>query len=347
MRVGSTCQGYVITVDRPSGIIGYEFFYTGCTGATTSVVIDNHTDASICSLTYPVAEPGASASYYSITPVDGCGATVGKFLTSPITEHRLRIQDMHTLTFFNRDIGSTAEQSPARLKYVMYDSAGVTQSTSYLYNVVASGGGPRYVYTDAIGATMWVTPDQELEVVSCGPTSLNISNFTDHYSVELVGPSGDSMSEKHHFQIYEDCPGQFPSIRFSWLNRYGGRDYWNFDKYYERDYDATVDTYYKDPNDWSSTEWNLAPWKSGTRVYKKEIDRKIKVTSDWIDEDQMEYLKGMFESPNVLVYMPGETIPQTCTLDDSSYAQKSLLTEKLYNLEFTMTLSFRDKVQNT
>ena len=294
-----------------------------------------------------MAEPGASASYYSITPVDGGGATGGKFLTSPITEHRLRIQDMHTLTFFNRDIGSTAEQSPARLKYVMYDSAGVTQSTSYLYNVVASGGGPRYVYTDAIGATMWVTPDQELEVVSCGPTSLNISNFTDHYSVELVGPSGDSMSEKHHFQIYEDCPGQFPPIRFSWLNRYGGRDYWNFDKYYELDIASKSDTYFRDPSDWSSQEWTLAPWKSGTRVYNRTLERSINVTSDWLDEDQMAYLKGMFESPNVLVYLPGETIPQTCFVNETGFKQKLKIAQKMYNLEFNVKLSFNDKVQNT
>lgn len=347
MRIGSTCVGYHITVDRPSGIVGYEFFYTDCFGASASVIIDNHANADVCSTTLPVAEPGASASYYTITQVPGCGSVTGKFLTSPITEHRLRLQDMHSLTFFNREIGSTGAQSPARLKVVEYGATGATFGTTYLYNIVGTGGGPRYAYTDAIGATMWVTADQELEVVLCGPTTMNFNSFTDHYTVELIGPSGDSMSEQHTFYVYEDCPGQYPSIRFSWLNKHGGRDYWNFDKYYEIDFHQKSDKYYKDPNDFSSSTWSLNSWSSGTRIYNKEIERAIKVTSDWIDTDQMEYLKGMFESPNVLVYLPGEILPQLCLVNESSFKQKLKIAEKMYNLEFDVILSFPDRVQNT
>ena len=61
----------------------------------------------------------------------------------------------------------------------------------------------------------------------------------------------------------------------------------------------------------------------------------------------MAYLKGMFESPNVLVYLPGETIPQTCFVNETGFKQKLKIAQKMYNLEFNVKLSFNDKVQNT
>jgi hypothetical protein len=256
----------------------------------------------------------------------------GLFITG-VTSNEVRLQDRHTLAFFNRNLLGTDDVAAIEV----YDGTSFT----LLYNLTTNGGGPR----GATGATaLWTLPYQEWGEVAVGPADLGL---TASYYVQGVNADNDLVLNRVYFNLYEDCPGCYPSIRFSWLNPQGGRDYYNFNMYYEINYGARNDTYYKDPNQWSASAWSLKPWQSGNTVYNKELSRSIKVTSDWLTFSQIGYLKKMFESPNVLVYLPNETIPQTCTIKDTTYAEKLVIAQRMYNLEFTVDLSFGDKVQNT
>jgi hypothetical protein len=281
-----------------------------------------------------------------------------QFLTDPLgstsNPYKIRVGDRHTLSFINRSLGDAPDYDTPAMFSVLVN--GVTQITSSAWNeIIDNGAGPRTALATPIGATAWTTPNYEYTQIAVGPIDLGLTATAgDTYSVTLNRWSGMShaliggpMSEPKHFQIYEDCEGQFPSIRFSWLNKFGGRDYFNFNQYFETQYDSANENYFKDPNQWSSTAWSLKPWNSGNFTYNKVITRTINFTSDWLNEVEMAHLLGMFESPNVLVYLPDETYPQTCQISNKSYIVKELLTQKLYNLEFSAELSFNDRVQNT
>ena len=271
-------------------------------------------------------------------------STPGHFLTSGVTHHTLRTTDHHTLTFFNRWYGATSStlSTPVGLLWNMYNSAGATVGSNSIQLSTITGAGPRVT---AGGTVTWTTPQQEIAVVAVGPVDLSITNVA-YYEVYLYDANAARVSDKVGFTIDDDCPGEFPSIRFSWLNKHGGRDYWNFNKGYETSTDSEDSTYTRDPGQWSEDAWSLKPWKSGIRVYNKNLKNSIKTTSDWLTEAEMEHLRGLFSSPNILVYMPGETMPQSCYINDSSFTSILKLAQKMYNLEFTFTLAFGDKVQN-
>lgn len=271
-------------------------------------------------------------------------STPGHFLTSGVTQHSVRSTDHHTLTFFNRWYGatSTSLSTPVGLLWNTYNSSGATVGSSSIQLSTITGAGPRVT---AGGTVTWSTPQEELAVVAVGPTDLGISGVA-YYEVYLYDANGIRVSDKIRFTIDEDCPGCFPSIRFSWLNKKGGRDYWNFNMGYEINTDSEDNTYTRDPGQWSDSAWSLKPWRSGTRVYNKKLSTSIKTTSDWLTELEMEHLRGLFESPNILVYMQNETMPQSCSINESSFTTKLKLAQKLYNLEFSFSLAFGDKVQN-
>lgn len=353
--------------------------YTGLTGATAGdpsylaysrtgkyvrafAGAQNVIDAQNHDVTGPTSNGSNQAEYGNYYPYvmgyTAVSTSSGKFLTSALgttgnDTYKLRAEDSHTLTYLNRSLNDVIDYDTPSFLMIQVASG----ASSYLINrpiTIGNGAGPRSSTSVAIGATAWSTPQQELTQVAVGPSELGLTGNPAWYNVSLAMWSGVShaligayVSETKHFTVYDDCQGQFPSIRFSWLNKFGGRDYFNFDKFYEREYNATSQNYFKDPNQWSATAWSLQPWKTGNFVYNKKIERSINVTSDWIDEDTMEHLKGLFESPNVLVYMPNETYPQTCLISNKSFIQKLLLTQKMYNLEFSFDLSFDDRVQNT
>lgn len=372
-KITGATAGYKQTSDLVQGfylLVGEEqngILYSGLTGATgnTEPAFEAYSRDNVYvrafTATHDIVQAqahdvlgmtaGSTASYYgSFSSYVMSSSVPGKFLTSGVTSHDLRLQDHHTLTFLNRNIGITGDNaSPGTLMITEY--MGVTQTAQWwLDELVSTGAGPRIDNITAIGATSWTSPSQELSVIGVGPADLTLqsgASGADRYTVELqLRDKMTTVSDVHTFHLYDDCTGEFPTVRFSWLNKKGGRDYWNFNKFLQTQYGQKDSTYFKDPGQWSSDAWSLKPWISGDSVYKKAITKNVKVTSDWLTEVEKQHVLGLFESPSVLIYMPGDTIPQTCTIKESSYKDAYILADKMYNVTFSFDLSFGDRVQN-
>lgn len=286
----------------------------------------------------------------------------GQFLTT-LNENWVRPDDRHTLSFFNRVWGVDWDlSSPWAMRIDYWPVGGLTASTSYITNTVygsggsTKGGGPRSYSLAGLTSTDWNHYSYEFETVACGPLDLEAFIGTDisKYEISLVGvtggesrTAGDKVSETITFNVDYSCEN-FAPVRFSWLNKLGGRDYFNFDMYKEESFDIAPKTFFKDPNSWEASTWSLQPMNAGLTVYDKPIKKKVKATSDWLTFEEINYLKGLFTSPDVLVWLDGgNQDPQTCAIVDTSYTVREIKLEKMYNLTFTFEVSWTDKTQTT
>jgi hypothetical protein len=314
---------------------------------------------------YPL---GSFSEYVIPSGVTGITASaLGKFLsmaggTAIGATVYLGRNDIHTLTFINNNgqysmgTGSTGYyQFPSRAKVNFYDDSDNVFLSQNIDQDTSTGGGP-----GATGAACTINPLYtkeealtEFNVLSMdvSPRSLGVPGTCSKYVVYLEKTCGLTTSfprsESVQFYIQEDCPQcNYERIRFSWLNSLGGRDYYNFTQFYELTRSQRSDNYYKDANDWSSDSWSLTPWSSGNTIYNKELERRIRVTTDWLTEADEVFLGSMFDSPDVKVWLPGATAyPEPCKVDTSSMSFKKHFNQKMVSVTFDISLSINDRVQ--
>jgi len=239
------------------------------------------------------------------------------------------------------------------------------------------GGGPRYSCGDSIttsGTGSYSTLiNKEFLSLRVGPKDLDdqgiftsLGQIPEYYTVQLfdqlnvtgscgyTGSPTVSVSEILTIDIVEDCYSTlYPRARVVWLNSLGGRDYWNFTMKAEETVDSTGQDFYQTEVDWSSTtpvvlsNDTTQNWlKGGIRQYNKAVKRKWQITSDFLTQEQVEFLKGIVMSPQTWVYIGQEDFPYTCKVSEQSYTVKTIKQVKLFTANFTLEFSTEQSMQN-
>jgi len=178
-------------------------------------------------------------------------------------------------------------------------------------------------------------------------TTPNIS----YYTVQLFAPDNpliclfaNPVSELITFRFETQEGLDYGRWRFSWLNDLGGRDWFNFVKQNKEIYQQTRQTYYRDPFYYSGDAFgslSVRPSTYGEVVYNQTITQKFQATTNWITEEYSIYLKGLFNSPHILVYPPDDVadpnIPRLAVIESSSYEVMDYRKAKMFNY----TIDFR------
>jgi hypothetical protein len=158
-----------------------------------------------------------------------------------------------------------------------------------------------------------------------------------------------AMSEEICLTIDDTNCWGFEPIRFTWLNNLGGRDWYTFIKRNTYTQNATRDTFYQLPGYWSSAQWSiqdLNPSRWGTTVFKMQLNNNWTASTDWITEEQSEWLRSMFASPSVHVYLPGRSEPTLITITDANYSVQTFAREKLFQYFVSFVEAQPDVVQS-
>ena len=166
------------------------------------------------------------------------------------------------------------------------------------------------------------------------------------------------------YTIDEYCETLYPRVRLSWLNELAGRDYFNFTMLAEPTNDSSYESYGQNQVNWSSfvpvpqlgsayPPLKTLPIQGGDKVYNKTVTTKWTVQSDWLNQDQVELLKGCQKSPQVLAYIHDElntisdAFPYSVTITDKSYTTKLVKQNKLTTVTLTLEVNMPQALQNT
>ena len=285
--------------------------------------------------------------------------TNGKFLSQDATTRYVYDYDYSTLSFLNwNNAGSSFNYAVQLIQYKQYDAAGTLLRTDNLQNTTLIGGGPQSLpnYT----SQSFNRSTTQLSVKT-GPKNLKTQgiwdNLTASYTVQAFVKSsatastspGTAASELITYEVQPDCNFLYPRVRLSWLNELGGRDYWNFTMFYQKVTNSPGSEYFQTPLNWSGTrpvavngvDSNLAPnyMRGGSKSFNKTVTETMEVQTDWLTQDQVDFLGYISQSPDVLAYIGDTATPLTVKVLTIDYAYRLVKQVKLiqatYNLQYT------------
>jgi len=161
-----------------------------------------------------------------------------------------------------------------------------------------------------------------------------------------VGPT--AMSESICLTIDDTNCWGFEPIRFTWLNNLGGRDWYTFIKRNTFTQNAERQTFFQLQKYWSAASYSVQdnqPSRWGTTVFNVNLENNWTASTDWITEEQSTWLRGLFASPHVVVYLPGRSQPTQVIITDASYSVQTYAREKLFQYFVSFVESQPDIVQ--
>ena len=284
----------------------------------------------------------ATGGFYTPYIMDGNG----KFLTY-LTTNNVSAGQTHTLSFLNwwdEAPGSYASAIQG-IQIDYYNSAGSLITSDFYQNSVSAGGGPQ---TNSAYTTL--TYDQTTAALSfrCGPADITVPATTAYYLVTAYRKSsattsttpGTIASESVRFNMVDYCENLYPVVRLSWLNDLGGRDYYNFDMFYEKTSSSPGETWYQEPIKWNSTTSpyslnsatvKIDQWlRGGKKSFGKTVTEKFSIQTDWILQETVDALGAIPESPSVWAYIGTDaTTPVTIEITSVDYVYSNVKQQKL------------------
>ena len=272
-----------------------------------------------------------SASYFTASAVSTT-TTFSKqnaLTNAPLTQS---IQDGEyaTISLINGNFtdSTSSAQDIFAVSVVVYNSASVEVDSFDLTNITSNGGGPR----TNIG-TLWSaiatsqTAGTQLLTVGIGPQNLSDDGNTlqtdwAYYTVNAYGQKAASTinnSGSYASLRYEKQGPQcgYDGVRFAWKNEFGVWDYYTFTLQTDKAFSIERANY----------EQTFVPYNSNYPVpyskerrgvinyYNKPIQTQV-ANSDWLDQDEANWLKELFFSANVFYQEGTEFYPAVITSVD-------------------------------
>lgn len=142
--------------------------------------------------------------------------------------------------------------------------------------------------------------------------------------------------------IFTQNCGQHDPMRLAYLNKYGVYDFFNFDLVSKTSFDVERKNYERNYTG-SIYESNGVVVKNITPVYHTKETQKLKIISDYLNNEQAETLRELYSSPLVYInlvndnYINFSWIPANPTA--TSYEVKKTSIDKVFNIE--LDLEFR------
>jgi hypothetical protein len=302
-------------------------------------------------------------------PTYGPGG-LGKFLKRQEGEISVYDYDCHALAFLNWiDLNASYDQGIQLIQIKQYNSAGTLLSTQNIQNTVSAGGGPQ---TTSAYTSLTFSRNALLLYFQCGPKNLQVkgiwNNNTAYYTVQgfnkLTATSsttpGYATTELVTFRITDACTDLYPRVRVSWLNDLGGRDYYNFTMFYEKTTNSPGEVYQQANYNYSgqypvpvqsnlqSSTVNDSWLRGGNKSFNKVVTESFSIQTDFLTQDEIDYLPAIGQSPQVWVYIGDEDlqIPKLVTITNVSYTYKNVKQVKLVQATYDMVYTKITKKQN-
>ena len=160
------------------------------------------------------------------------------------------------------------------------------------------------------------------------------------YTVQLFDGTGQPISELRTFNVGEDCNiGDTYQLVFQ--NKLGGYDTFSFRSFADKSYSVTTkDNFKKRLGAWNGTDFEYEPYQRATTQYNTIYKDRIVIKSDWITEDESQWLHELVTSPDVYMVIDGREELMAINIIDTEYSVKKFNKDQLFNLQLTIEKSF-------
>jgi hypothetical protein len=208
----------------------------------------------------------------------------------------------------------------------------------FLYAIRNTATSAVVTYSDASTQTITL-PTLQVVRIPCG-SQLTIPAGATYYDIVLKN-GGSTLSETYRITLFDEC-SKYETTDIFFLNSLGGFDSFRFDKVRRDNYEVQRKQYKSNPYTLgASYNYETSSFKSKT--YDTISTHRVKLFSNWITEQQSEWLRDLIESPVVFMY-DGMSIVAV-NVDTNTYEVKRHVQDKVFNIEFDVVYSFENKRQ--
>ena len=144
------------------------------------------------------------------------------------------------------------------------------------------------------------------------------------------------------FNLKDDCP-TFEPITVSFLNQFGVKDYYTFDKRNTRTTNTQRNSYTKTLGTCNDTTFTIDAHGRGKTTFASTAQTEMTLQTDWMSDEVSKWLQELFQSPSTQIYTEGTWIP--CNITTATYEQKTNSRNKLFQHEITVEFSNNQKIQ--
>jgi hypothetical protein len=208
----------------------------------------------------------------------------------------------------------------------------------WLYAIRNTATSAVVTYSDATTQTI-ALPTIKVVRIPCG-SQLSIPAGATYYDIVLKN-GGSALSETYRITLFDEC-SKYETTDIFFLNSLGGFDSFRFDKVRRDTYAVERKQYKSNPYTLNSSyAYETSSFK--LKNYDTTSTHRVKLFSNWITEQQSEWLRDLIESPVVFMY-DGMTLVAV-NVDTNTYEVKRHVQDKVFNIEFDVVYSFENKRQ--
>ncbi len=144
------------------------------------------------------------------------------------------------------------------------------------------------------------------------------------------------------FQAADPCTG-FDPITVSFVNQYGVKDYYTFDRRNTYNQGIKRNNYSQVLGSWSDATFSIDQHGRGQRTFSTQIETRMTMSSYWMNDAESKWLEELFSSPHIQVYYDGVWEPAVIT--SSRYSQKTNSRDGLFQHTLEIQFANNKKVQ--
>lgn len=179
--------------------------------------------------------------------------------------------------------------------------------------------------TDGLSSHSLTIGPGEVGQVSLPPGSTNEGIFTFNGNTITV-------------PIVADC--NYPAVTFAFINDYGFMDFYTVNLPQQKQTRITRETINRPKVDWSSATSAYDVTRRGKDSYYTSVEDDYQVTTDWLSQEEAQWLGQIFESPDVYVRNEDNTDWIPINITNSSYIHNTnKRSQKTFQYEIQYTLS--------
>jgi hypothetical protein len=291
-----------------------------------------------------------------------CSSNTGKLLTDALSTflvfaslddvttdaqlQKIRTNDYACIAAFNRN-HHTHLNTWQRVQYTFFDSNENMIDNPVLNNVFED-------VADTFGMTqrtglVWIPTGMQNFRDMAITSDTNLDN-TAFYSIMLENDSNAVKSKSYFFKVIDDdCKG-FETLRLAWVNSFGTWDYYNFNKKSTQSFNSKRSTYeqqYGYRQDSDTYGYSYSENTGGTQVLTNTVKETIEANTDFITEQEADFLKHCFTSPNVQMQVgTGNTAEWVgVVITESEYIKQTSANDKVIQYIITVEKSHNYRVQ--
>ena len=180
----------------------------------------------------------------------------------------------------------------------------------------------------------------------------SIWNTAKYYSVSINGtwdgigrpPVIGRYSGLKKFKVKDNDPlancSRYPKMRLCWLNRLGGIDYFSFN-FKSKNAIASEKVLFK-----KNLDWNYTIGDREETILTQTAVEFWTISSDFISENESNWLKELITSPEVY-YLQNGTTKIPITIADSTYEVKTSLSDHLIAVTITYKMASNVNLQTS